>query len=126
MMPTLALLAELRELLAGGDRVAFARLTERISRSLLRGAYRHDPSVWKAEEGGQQDAPAVPAHLAQNGQHRPYFEVLVVRDGLTPEQAQRRRDEIRKVRRPEDPFIYEVVHVPSFEDAVLATICNFN
>ena len=59
-------------------------------------------------------------------QHRPYFEVLVVRDGVTPELAQRNRDELRKLRRPEDPFIYEVVYVPSFEDAVIATICNFN
>jgi arginine decarboxylase len=124
--PGPALFAELRDLLASGDHAAFARLTERISRSLLRGTYRHDPAVWKADEGESQDAPAVSAHLQQDGQNRPYFEVLVVRDGLTPEQARRNRDEIRKARRPEDPFIYEVVYVPSFEDAVIATICNFN
>jgi len=125
--PGPSLFAELRNLARGGDRAAFARLTERVSKALLRGSYRHDPAVWQADESDQpSDAPAVPARLAEGEQNRPYFEVLAVRDGVTPEQARRIRDEIHKLRRPEDPFIYEVVHVPSFEDAVLATICNFN
>ena len=125
--PGPSLFAELRNLASGGDRAAFARLTERVSKALLRGSYRHDPAVWQADESDQpSDAPAVPARLAEGELHRPYFEVLVVRDGVTPKQAERLRAEIHKLRRPEDAFIYEVVHVPSFEDAVIATICNFN
>ncbi len=125
--PGPSLFAELRNLAGGKDPAAFARLTERVSKALLRGSYRHDPAVWQTDESDQSsDAPAVPARLAEGEQHRPYFEVLVVRDGVTPELARRNRDELHKLRRPEDPFIYEVVYVPSFEDAVIATICNFN
>ena len=55
--------------------------------------------------------------------HRPYFEVLVVspaRRTAWQELAQ----EFRKLRRPQDKFVYELVFVSSFEDAVLATILN--
>ena len=55
--------------------------------------------------------------------HRPYFEVLVVspaRPAAWAELAQ----ELRKLRRPQDKFIYEPVFVGSFEDAVLGTILN--
>ena len=123
--PGPVLFAELRQLAAAGEPAALARLTERISRALLRGSYRHDPAVWQADDGEPPaDAPAVAAAAAGES-HRPYFEVLVVRDGITPEQARRNREELRQLRRPEDPFIYEVVFVPSFEDAVIATISNY-
>jgi len=46
--PGPALLGEVRELGSNGDAMAFARLTERISKALLRGSYRHDPSDRKS------------------------------------------------------------------------------
>src|SRR6478609_11919379 len=77
--PGAALFTELRSLAEAGDHVAMARLTERISKALLRGSYRHDPAVWQADDSDQPaDAPAVPAGSAGES-HRPYFEVLVVR-----------------------------------------------
>jgi arginine decarboxylase len=55
---------------------------------------------------------------------RPYFEVLVVED--MTEQAERAlRDELHRWRRPDDPFEYEIVVVPSFDDAVMAVRLNF-
>ena len=54
---------------------------------------------------------------------RPAFQVLVVDDIPTPE-ADALREEIRRLRRPEDPFIYELVIVPSFEDALVAVLLN--
>ncbi len=124
--PGAGLFAELRHLAETGDHAGSARLADRISKALLRGSYRHDPAVWQADDSDQSaDAPAVPAGYASE-QHRPYFEVLVVRDGITPELVQRNRDELHKLRRPEDPFVYQVVFVPSFEDAVIATISNYN
>src|SRR6202044_3038688 len=57
-------------------------------------------------------------------QHRPYFEVLVVED-MTEDQERALREELRRWRRPDDPFIYEIVVVPSFDDAVLAARLNF-
>lgn len=117
-------LADLRAALEERRLSAFSRRVERISRALLRGTYRHDLRVWESEEEGEEET--VTHGLLPLSEHRPYFEVLVVRDGISPEQAQRAREELRKLRRPEDPFIYEMVYVPSFEDAVLGVICNFN
>ncbi len=124
--PGAALFAELRSLAGAGDHVALARLTERLSRAVLRGTYRHDPAVWQADDS--EPAPETPAAVAVAAGElpRPYFEVLVVRDGITPELARHNREELRKLRRPEDPFVYEVVFVPSFEDAVIAAISNYN
>jgi arginine decarboxylase len=119
------LLLELRELLARDDGPAFARLSDRIGRALLRGSYRHDRTVWDAGESDEANGAPSIATTAEN-LPRPYFEVLIVRDGLTPEQSRHNREEIRKLRRPEDPFVYEIVYVPSFEDAIIAAICNFN
>lgn len=124
--PGPTLLAEVCEHSSNGDAIAFARLTERISRALLRGSYRHDRSVWDAAEEAEHAEEAGPLYLSDTGERRPYFEVLVVRDGLTSEQVQRNTQELRKLRRPEDPFVYEPVFVSSFEDAIIATVCNFN
>ena len=55
---------------------------------------------------------------------KPYFEVLIVSDDPTAEQVRQGRTELRQLRRPEDPFIYEAVTVPSFEEAVAAVVMN--
>ena len=54
---------------------------------------------------------------------RPYFEVLVVSPARRTAWQQLAQD-LRKLRRPLDKFVYEPVFVSSFEDAVLATILN--
>ena len=56
---------------------------------------------------------------AQARTDRPYFEVLVVED-MTDEQERSLREELRRWRRPDDPFVYEIVVVPSFDDALMA------
>lgn len=56
---------------------------------------------------------------------RPYFEVLIV-DALAVETEQELRNHHIESRRPEDPFIYDIVVVPSFEDAIIALALNFN
>jgi arginine decarboxylase len=56
---------------------------------------------------------------------RPYFEVLVV-DDTTHESEQALRDGLSAARRQEDPFLYEAVVVPSFEDALIAVLMNTN
>ena len=55
--------------------------------------------------------------------HRPYFEVLVVSPARRTAWQELAQD-FRKLRRPQDKFVYELVFVSSFEDAVLATILN--
>ena len=119
--PGPVLMADLRSALEKESGSFFSRRVDRISRALLRGTYRHDPGLWEAEDDADEEKVA-----EVSAERRPYFEVLVVRDGLSPQQAQRVRDETRKLRRPEDPFVYEIVLVPSFEDAILGVLCNFN
>src|SRR5438045_2542226 len=39
---------------------------------------------------------------------------------------ERVRHEMRSLRRPDDPFVYELVFAPSFEDGAVAAIFNFD
>src|SRR5204863_3281036 len=56
---------------------------------------------------------------------KPYLEVLVVSPGERSTWNES-REALRRLRRPEDAFVYEPVVVGSFEDAVLAAIVNYN
>ena len=62
--------------------------------------------------------------MKQFGSDRPYFEVLVVED-LTEQQEGLLREELRRWRRPDDAFVYEIVVVPSLDEAVMAARLNF-
>ncbi len=65
-------------------------------------------------------APLAPGHAET---YRPYFETLFVtpaQAGNYPQVAQ----ELRRLRRAEDPMIYEPVLVGSFEDAMMGVIMN--
>jgi arginine decarboxylase len=44
---------------------------------------------------------------------------------MTEHQEHALREELRRWRRPDDPFIYEIVVVPSLEDAIMAARLNF-
>jgi arginine decarboxylase len=123
--PGTMLLRVVREVLKAGDAETFARLVSRISHNLLGGAYRHDPNVWDlGQEADGEPVRRVPSYSETDG-HRPYFEVLVVRDGIAPDQIERSRAEVRKLRRSDDAFIYELAHVSTFEDALVAVIFNY-
>ncbi|WEH91893.1 hypothetical protein PYR77_14815 [Acinetobacter soli] len=56
---------------------------------------------------------------------QPYFEVLIVDEMSAAEEDALRRRVISK-RNADDPFIFDIVVVPSFEDALIATLINFN
>jgi len=56
---------------------------------------------------------------------KPYFEVLIV-DSVNEHQERWLRNNVTRMRRPEDPFIYEAVVVPSLEDALIAVMFNHN
>ncbi len=122
--PGHALLRTLDERIASGDSVGTARLVQSLSASLLTHSYRTNRADWEGEEQSSIGfSERVPGSGEETAPHRPYFEVLVVspaRPAAWSELAQ----ELRKLRRPQDNFIYEPVFVASFEDAVLATILN--
>mgnify|MGYP002622787234 CR=1 FL=1 len=56
-------------------------------------------------------------------EQRPYFEVLVV-DDITDAEEAALQLRLRQMRRRDDAFIYEVVVVRRFEDAVMASLAN--
>ncbi len=55
----------------------------------------------------------------------PYFEVLVV-EKMTEDQERALRSEVRKWRRPDDEFVYELVVVSSGDEALIAARLNVN
>lgn len=117
------LLDAMRESLDGGDAGLFARLAQKVSSAILSGDYRRDEQVWDiAEAADRATLDALPPDIA-GLQDKPYFEVLVVTP-TEPAQWLRAKDEMRRMRRPDDLFQYAAVHVGSFEDAALAVMVN--
>ena len=111
-----------RLLFATGKYHRCASMVARINRTLATDSYRGGPS-WDADADDEADEHEVrPAD--QSRQDRPYFEVLVVED-MTEDQERALREELRRWRRPDDQFLYEIVVVPSFDDAVMAARLNF-
>ena len=121
------LMAALEQSLAERNAGVCSHLVNQVSTALLTGAYRHDPSAWdplQSDVSSAADMLLPPEAQPSNG-HKPYFEVLVVTP-TDPSQWERARHEMKRLRRPDDQFQYEVVQVGTFEDAVVATICNHN
>src|SRR5215470_7586449 len=121
--PGESLLRTLADRIASGDALGSAHLAQSISTALLTHSYRSNLADWESEEQPSINlAERVPS-TGEEAQHRPYFEVLMVTPAPStkwPGLAQ----ELRKLRRTKDQFIYEPVFVGNFEDAVLGTILN--
>jgi arginine decarboxylase len=108
------------------DTPAVATLARRILRTLLTGGYRQNPGEWtEVEDESAVTADVLPPTLGRAEGHRPYFEVLIV-TGAPARRWPALATEWRRLRRPQDPFVYEPVFVGSFEDAFCATILNPN
>jgi arginine decarboxylase len=121
--PGAKLLSSLEQSIASRDALATNRLVQAINTSLLTHSYRTHPADWDGEQQSVGLMDRLPAGADEAVRHRPYFEVLVVTPfprSAWPEMAQ----EYKKLRRMEDRFIYELVFVGSFEDAVLGVILN--
>ncbi|MBF9232178.1 aminotransferase class I/II-fold pyridoxal phosphate-dependent enzyme [Microvirga alba] len=118
------LMAALREQLQDEDPTGFLSLSKRISLAIITGNYKHDPKEWEtADDIFAKPADLLPPAIGAQPQTRPYFELLLV----TPAPAPRWPHiiaEFRRLRRPEDAFVYEVVPVASLEDAICAIVLN--
>ncbi len=115
-------LRELQRLFAAGKYIRLAAAVGRANRALVTESYRGGQAWDLHAEEDTYERDTLPAK--QFGRDRPYFEVLVVED-LTEEQESSLREELRRWRRPDDQFIYEIVVVPSFDEAVMAARLNF-
>ncbi|UWQ79037.1 ornithine decarboxylase [Leisingera sp. S132] len=116
----------LRRLLQHGNLEDLAVSVRRIARALTSGAYRRRSIPLSSDEIDNEDyedeASLAPEARALG---RPYFEVLIV-DDVSESQERFLRQNLLRMRRIEDPFIYEPVIVPSLEDALIGILFNHN
>jgi len=118
------MMSAIEQALAERNAGVCARLAQAVSSALLTETYRHDQAAWDPQrEDSAKTHDLLPPDLQGPATQKPYFEVLVV-TGADPAGWERARNEVKRLRRPDDPFMYEVVQVGTFEDAVIAGICN--
>ena len=98
----------------------------RITRALTTGAYRRRniPLERDSVDKEEHDDEALLSPEAR-AMTKPYFEVLIV-DSVSDQQERWLKNNVTRMRRPEDPFIYEALVVPSLEDALIAVLFNHN
>jgi len=123
--PGLRLLRTVEDEIAQGDGADVARLVRRIYNALMSNSYRADAADWETSDDAA-DGPGMlrlPTRLDSGETRRPYFELLIV-SPAPPARWPAITQDLRRLRRPEDQFIYESVVVGSFEDALLASLFN--
>jgi arginine decarboxylase len=122
--PGSRLLERLKARLESDDAKGFHFLAQRISTAIISRDYKHDPAEWESsEEAVDTPADRLPPALGRRNGHRPYFEVLAV-SPILPSRWQHSISESRRLRRPEDDFVFEMVMVGNAEDAICACILN--
>ena len=119
--------ARVQRLFAAGSYDKFAQEVGRINRALTTESYRSGD----VDNAGADDLDMFPSdprqleHQPATQRDRPYFEVLVV-EKMTEDQEWALRNEVRKWRRPDDEFVYELVVVSSGDEALIAARLNVN
>ena len=107
------------------DYELLGRIVARIVRALTSGTYRSRHINLRVPTELEDKDEISQYYDEENNQQRPYFEVLFV-DENSQEDVKFIRDGLRKMRRPEDGFVYDIVVVPSLEDALIAVLFNYN
>jgi arginine decarboxylase len=124
--PGIASFDHLRRLFEHHDYNELTFSVRQITRALTSGAYRRRSILLGHEQSDgddlQDEALLTPEARALT---KPYFEVLVV-DSLNEHQERWLRSSMKSMRRQEDQFHYELVVVPSFEDALIGILFNHN
>ncbi|SHF22777.1 arginine decarboxylase [Modicisalibacter ilicicola DSM 19980] len=117
------------------DREEFAlleKVVKRLVRALISESYRRRQVDLSDTDADAEDLEALDAlaqlrrgHPASNSSSQPYFELLIV-DAMSTQEEEVVREAFHNLRRPEDRFVYDVVTVRSFEDALIAILVNPN
>ena len=125
--PGKALCKELRGALKKGWFGALAGRTAHITRLLESGAYRRRAvsEIVRDLDETETSAPARSEEKSSQAESRPYFEVLVV-DDISEQEEEELREGLVGMRRDDDEFIYDIIVVPSCEDAIIAALFNHN
>jgi arginine decarboxylase len=114
------------------DFVRLEKVIKRLVRTLISESYRRRHVDLSENDSDSEDLETIDAlaqlrrgHPASNSSAQPYFEVLIV-DAMSPQEEEVVREAFHHLRRPEDKFIYDIVTVRSFEDALIAILVNPN
>ena len=110
------------------DYATMVRVVERLVRAISSHSYRRNTftSVRRMTEGDDSVMEVDGETSEQDtGPEKPYFEVLFV-DEMTQAEENTLRAGLREMRRSDDQFVYEVISVPTFEDALIAIMFNYN
>ncbi|MCB1043768.1 MAG: ornithine decarboxylase [Acidobacteria bacterium] len=121
--PGVRIVQRLMAYFEANERHEMSMLASFVVRMLVSHAYR----VYLDENEPWPD-PQNPDRLPQPTlmlDERPYFEVLVV-DDLPEDEVDKLRSMLRDFQTDDDEFVYDLVVVPSFEDALIATSLNFH
>src|SRR3954451_3841687 len=87
------------------------KLVQAVSSALMTDTYRTDPGAWDPlREEGSRTHELLPPDLQGSQTQKPYFEILIV-TGADPSGWEQARADIKRLRRPDDPFLYEIVQV---------------
>lgn len=107
---------------------AQARQTERIVRMLVGDLYRgrEVSEIFNEELELTEANVAETAERISSNTPPPYFEVMVVDDVSIAHGTRDVRKRMLGMRRDQDEYIYDVVVVRNFQDAVIAALTNFN
>ena len=122
--PGARLLNAIEERVAGGDALGTARLVQRVSTALMSRSYRSDAGEWETRTTRPARSARCPPRSGEAAA-KPYFEVLFVTP-TPPSRWPAHVQQMRKLRRAQDEFVYEPVFVGTFEDAALGVILNTN
>lgn len=120
--PGIHAMRNLLRAVANDDARAAAGMARRISDAILTHSMSRDIEGDAALDD-ERLPNVVPTAISDGKVHRPYFEVLFV-SNQQPARWPAMIAEIRRLRRPEDGFLYEPVVVRSAEDAVCAIVVN--
>lgn len=119
-------LEKIREHFTRSEDAELKRLVASIVRAITSESYRYRPATELMVSGtAEPDHEDGEKQVLGRPDRKPYFEVLVV-DALGLGEERAIKDGLRQMRGPEDGFVYETVIVPSFEDAVIAALFNYN
>lgn len=130
--PGVAVCADLQQLYDTGRFTALQVQTARVVRMLAGGGYRRRDTNQLRAARQEREARSPIAEdeeiLVANEPERelrPYFEVLIV-DEIDPDEEATLRAQLLEMRTDDDEFVYDIVIVPSFEDAIIAVLFNHN
>ena len=109
------------------DYATLSKMVERLVRAITTHTYQRATfsTIQRLSNGERIEDDEDDSREVDFTQQKPYFEVLFV-DEMTDSEERRLRAGLANMRRPEDQFHYEIVSVPTFEDALIAVLFNYN